>query len=464
MIKSRIPTFSTSKIVLSTIWILALALFISGPISTRWTDNHGGYPSSRWDFGSHFSIIESLKQGRFFLELDQPIASEHTISRFLPIYHGILGSHALALAVSLVAESTTRSMQIVTDIAFLVGLFSLLYLALKLNVSVSGLVAVLYFFSYYFILMTSFGYFSQTTGTSIALLAWAISPRWKYLKLFFWVISGWCYPDVLLLILPWEVYRRKTWDGVRIFLAATFVLLISVLIGRLNLKAAIIEDPIFLLGYFLLITFGALLFADILFTRGRSRFKWWTENMENFYVLTFVTTTLVLFALSWLWVGHISYYSQKLVYWTPTILLIVLSRFKSPLQHLILLCVASYVIWDWNEASRVVNPFLEGKSILSHEMELTARRTIKTGPCQNGIFYIPSTEGASQIRAPGLIIALSALTGRYTVNEGTFDLADFGKSKVIQLEYEDVAKDLFSRFPNAVLKSPDENWSYLCPP
>jgi hypothetical protein len=425
-------------------------------LAQRWSNPAAGYPSVLSDFSSHFAIIESLRHGQFFLELNQKFTSEHSISRFLPIYHGLLGSHILALAISQFTGTTTRAMLVLTDSLFLVGLFCLLSWMARLQISYRARALILFCFCYNFILLTEFGAFAQATGLIFGLLGAMLPARFPYLRLMLVALSAWCYPEVLILILPVVAFWSKSAKWQRWTALMVYLILMAVLISRFPLPGGIVQDFTAQLPYFVFIPLIA----------------WhWSRKKKNFELtevalFAFAISTFTLLGISWIWLGKFSYYSQKLLYWAPLFLGLLLARLQNKIfESLLVLIVFLNIVWDWQGVENEFHQYFQHTTLLSHELEREARDIVTQGECLDGIFLV-DTHFTTREKSLALTIALSSLSGRYIVNEGAFDLTGFltPNSKPVKFDdYNKLNAELLGKSGVQLQNSHNGKIAYFCP-
>lgn len=340
--------------------------------------------------------MEEIKHGHLFPELYESSQNENTVSRFLPIYAGILGAHFLTLAFHLLSGlSIVKVMLVLSDLAIAITFYGLFKVAKKAELSALGLVYLFATQGLLLLYQFEFGFYAQTLGIALGYLA--IIQERQVLKTWIMFAAGICYPDIFLWTLPLLISQawreeKKGWQLYAAVLTILFLGLLVVLLGRLRLSGTAEVDWI---------SYSAIVF--ILFFVFRK-----LPRVSKFYIAAFTVITLALLLCSELKFGQLRYYARKPLYWSPIFLALVLPSFRWKRGiGLLLVPLTLLVAWDWESIELQAKRMISSAGVISSEQEIQVRNLIQDRNCREGLF-LPSGPGFSETEFQ----ILNAITGR----------------------------------------------------
>ncbi len=380
------------------LWIFGLLLGMAF-FKFRYLAESTGLNSIHWDYGSHLAIINDIKNGNWFPEMYRAEASVHSVSKYLPIYHGLVGSHLLAIFVNSLGLSIPASMLFVSDLSLMGALYFLLKIVKFIAGRLDALaVGVFLLFVANYTTFTYEGAYSQVTSSVFYLgfLYHYICQRKKMAVLFLF-LAMLCYPDALLWILPvliWDVLKNESKYYVvsLFFLAILELTLAAVFIGRIPLPGFV--------SLSLLSTVIILLFVPL------DTEKWTNRDV---LVISYLSCLVVLTGISFLLVGSISYYVAKLYFWSPVLAILASAgRFQSTAKWrqktMIVVLLMGLFQYGFERNTEVLNLFV-GKTAFSSRDERFVLSRINS--CLSPFFFPPENIWPKEMISPYLIAANS---------------------------------------------------------
>ena len=352
----------------------------------RWTSENAGLPSGGWDYCSNLAIINAIRQGAWFPELHQTYTSLHSVSKYLPLYNGIWGSHLIVLFLTQLGLSIPSSMMLVSDVSMVCLIVVVFKLSRNRGLTPveSGLVSFLSFLN--FMILVWSGFFPQLLGITFGALYFYFYGRNDsvFVRRFFFLASTFCYPEILIFVLPGQFSRIQKKDNLQkiigLLAILIFLVLVGVLVSRLKLLGSVSMNTDFYL--FTLVLFFLAIWKN------KITLKSWPGSWS------FPVVSVFLLATSYLIYGKFNYYSIKLSFWAPFFLVFYLSTIKFKLRQEIV--GLFFILWLAHTALLpdlfqisiqqffVPNPVITSKvekQILSAKQELSCRSN----------FVIPST-------------------------------------------------------------------------
>lgn len=298
-------------------------------VTRQWVGS-GSFPGLNWDYATHHAIIDALRAGIYFPELHKDVQSIHTVVPWLPIYHGLIGSHLLVLFITIFGVSTSAAMGLVSDLALVMFVGSLMVLlaprwrsgSLLTKGLVAGVIANAVWL--YFLVATQ-GFFAQAIGFGFYLFSWALGRQQPTAKLGFAIVcaSLVIYPDGFIWFgLPLALRAWPAGGLRKIMLTCVSILtglLLAVQLSRMSIPGG--------LGF----NYSELLLIPIvLFMLARQPVKsaWKVLAEEPVIIFTLLN---VVFVLHNYWVfGGLRFYEIKNLLWAP--IFIALALVHTPVE------------------------------------------------------------------------------------------------------------------------------------
>lgn len=193
------------------------------------------------DFTTHVSISSHVKNVNFFPYLNLDHIGEHGVSKFLPIYHGMILFPLTAAVLEYLGLPMPGAYQFIMELSVLLSIFFIfnfitLFKPNFINLSIIICLII-------FVLLPNFakaitlGFYSQTFAVMFLLAAY-----YYYLKLntkvcfTLLVCAAWCSPDFLLWLIPGFVVKNNSLNSIiKGILCLGWVVLTIVFFRRLSL-------------------------------------------------------------------------------------------------------------------------------------------------------------------------------------------------------------------------------------
>lgn len=209
------------EVVVAIILLLALVYF-------RGYAPSAGVATGSADYGNHISISEHLKSFDLFPELSKTHQGIHSVSKYLPIYHGLVGFHVLALVFESLGMPRPGSYGILLDLSLLVIVFvflSLLREKLRNGWRWEYLIAILFLFPIYFTYFAeaaNYSFYAQLLSQALIVGAFYLWRKgWAKTAVAFLVYAVFTYPDFTIWLIPPVLFvmTTKPWKYLRVPLA-----------------------------------------------------------------------------------------------------------------------------------------------------------------------------------------------------------------------------------------------------
>jgi hypothetical protein len=192
-------------------WFLTFVacLIFLGVGWARYWGPGGGIPAVAMDYSTHLNISEHLRHGWLFQEWDRPAAGRHSVSKYLPVYHGILGFHFAALVLESVGIPRPGAYALLMDLSLLSVLlvfFSLLREKIKTGWRWEYGVAAIFIVPVYTVFFTEAAlatFYAQLLSQGLLALAYySWRRKQKAWALAFVAYATFTYPDFMIWLLP----------------------------------------------------------------------------------------------------------------------------------------------------------------------------------------------------------------------------------------------------------------------
>lgn len=287
----------------------------------RYLAPEAGVNAKSTDYSNHITIEQHLKEGIFFPELEKSEKGLHAVSRYLPVYHGLLGFHISAWVLEVLGMPLPGAYQLLMDLSLAICIFFFMNLfcrEMKQEKRWEYLLAILAFAG---IFLSNFSRaiesaaFSQVMSYALLVLSgcfWSIDKKkWSIFFLLFALVT---YPDFLIWLIPVIVLTKTVRLPVllRVVLSVVWVLLLLVLYSRRYLVGpeGLSLYPLFFLPL-LLALFGGQLYR---------------EQKVYFYLLLSYTIITIGFLFASQRYFTWSYYALKLTY--PAVFFLIYAFLK----------------------------------------------------------------------------------------------------------------------------------------
>jgi hypothetical protein len=213
----------------------------------RYLAPEAGISTRSPDYSTHIAIEQHLKNGLLFPELGKTEKGIHAVSKYLPVYHGLLGFHVSALLLEAIGIPLPGAYLFLMDLSLLICLLffaSVLRQEMKREKRWEHLVAVLTIATIFisnFTRAIDEAFFAQIMSYALLVLAWQM---WGWQKrnwsIFFFLFAMGTYPDFLIWVLPVLIFNQRVrlhW-AFRVGLGFIWAGLMYTLFTRRNLPGA----------------------------------------------------------------------------------------------------------------------------------------------------------------------------------------------------------------------------------
>ena len=348
----------------------------------RFSGSNIGLPSFSWDYGAHIVLVNEILSGRWFPTINGTV-SEHLISKYLPLYHGLWGSYLPVIFLKLFGVSTPKAMLFVSDMVLL----SLGFVAYKMSALKNNLQKLTILFCFFLLTLPQIfkivnqGMFSQLVGLGFMSLSFYFYQQ-KKIRIAIGLIlySFFSYPDFALWLLPFFYVDRLRNKGnpknraIGLALCLFHLLIVRVFFARILLPG--FSDP-YLDGFFLLVIF---------YLFNISFFKSSIKKIILYYLL--VSTLFC--SISYFAFGYIEYYPKKLLFAAPLLLLYFLTsteiikyRFQN---YFLMFCFLYSFVSSYVENRTLYSNYILGTSSFSSGEEAEVQQLRDKYPCKNKLF------------------------------------------------------------------------------
>lgn len=319
--------------------VLILGIFF---FQYRYLAPDAGINARAPDYSNHISIEEHLKEGRLFPELDKSKKGLHAVSKYLPIYHGLLGFHLTSWLLESIGIPLPGAYQLIMDVClaiYLLFFMSLIYHEFQQERRWELLLAV---FTICTIFISNFAgaveaaFFSQLMSYALCLVGWYLwTKQKKWISIFTFFCAILTYPDFLIWLIPFLVFTKtiRLRLVLRFFLCLVWCVLIGVLYSRRNLVGpeAISVYPLIFLPLLLMLFWSKL-----------------RHERNGFFVLLLAYSVVVVGFLfisqsNFTW----SYYALKLTYPAVLFLIYVFTKLRLLDNHRGRLLIVLYLVFFW---------------------------------------------------------------------------------------------------------------------
>ena len=322
-----------------------ILLFVLGSLffNYRYLVPEAGISSRSLDYSTHIAIEEHIKEGLLFPEWGKAEKGLHAVSKYLPVYHGLLGFHLSAIALEAFGVPLPGAYVFITDFSLAVYLlfFSLLlYQEIQREKRWEFLAAILTIGTIFisnFSRAANEAFFSQIFAYAILIVAWyAWTLKKKIFTALLVLFAVVTYPDFLVWVLPVLVFDRSRYlhIGVRGFFSIVWCTLVYTLYTRRSLPG---PEAVSLYPLIFLSLISALFWKSL-----------YRQHRTFFLCLTSYSVVTIGF----LFVSQVNfnwgYYAIKLVY--PASFFLIYAFLKVPLLRVRggRLFIFMYLFFFWN--------------------------------------------------------------------------------------------------------------------
>ncbi|WP_413293251.1 hypothetical protein ACLSU7_17860 [Bdellovibrio sp. HCB185ZH] len=320
--------------------ILACIIFTAVIFPQRYLAMDAGVSTSSADYANHLNISEHVRSMDIFPSFSEKQIGMHAVSKYLPIYHGLLGFHLLARFAETLGIPLPGAYSLIMDLSLLSILIIFLFIALDrfqkkyfIEICLGFLVLFTYFLSY-FMEGINLAFFSQLLSQALfTITIYLLSNKYIKTALFTGLLATITYPDFLiwtapiLLLAKWNKY-----SFLKIPLTFLWLLILWQPFHRSNLAGPVVTSPSFVA---LSILFIAIFYMEILKT----------NRAMAISSLAFASYTVFLFAASTKLFTP-SYYASKLASFSYLLIpyLLLHTSILSKPAHRVFIVVATVVL------------------------------------------------------------------------------------------------------------------------
>ncbi|QLY24373.1 hypothetical protein [Bdellovibrio sp. KM01] len=244
--------------------ILFLCFALIGLIfPSRYLSPNQGVNTTGADYATHLNISEHLRDFNIFPIASDASAGKHAVSKYLPIYHGILGFHTLAWLLEKAGMPLPGAYALIMDLSCLSVLLVFIFILLdkfKKEHWPEILLATLVIFPFYvlfFISAVDSAFYSQLLSQAlIAISVYLFTHRWIKCAVAVLLMSAFCYPDFMIWTIPVILFSpsefRSRW---RLLLVFPWIALMWVPFQRSSLIGPMITSPVLQISTYLFVIF-----------------------------------------------------------------------------------------------------------------------------------------------------------------------------------------------------------------
>jgi hypothetical protein len=329
------------------------------------------------DYSNHISIEQHLKEGHFFPDLDKVKLGVHAVSRYLPVYHGLLGFHISALVLEVFGVPLPGAYQLLMDICLLIyviffaGLLANEWKREKRWEYLLVVFCVGSFFISNFASGVEAAFFSQIMSYALALVAWYLWKRRRYkISVMILLVAIVTYPDLLVWTLPVLILGRKFRIPLifRILLSVVWACIIYVLFSRRNLVG---PEALSLYPVIFLPLIAALFWRQL-----------YREQRLFLYLLVSYSTVVIGMLITTQRNFTFSYYAIKLTY--PAVFFLIYAftkiRILSTVRGRVLVFIFAVFFWGYSDLNpKAMIGYFQRSQIVNnklYESMQTTRRLI----------------------------------------------------------------------------------------
>ncbi len=341
-----------------------------------------GLPSFSWDYGAHIVLVNEILSGRWFPALTGPV-SQHLISKYLPLYHGLWGSYLPVIFLKFFGVSTPKAMLFVSDLVLL----SIGFVVYRLSVLRNDLQKLTILFCFFLLTLPQVfkivnqGMFSQLVGIGFMSVSYYFYQQ-KKMRISWLLIlySFFCYPDFALWLLPFfYVDRLRDKENsknrfVGFALCAFHLLLVRIFFARILLPG--FSDP-YLDAFCLLAIF-------YLFNR------YFLKSPVKGIIFYYLLVATLFCSISYFAFGYIEYYPKKLLFAAPLLFLYYLAsadilkyRFQN---YLLMFCFLTSYIFNFSQNGTLYSNYVLGNSSFTSSEEAEVQEFKTKYQCKNKLF------------------------------------------------------------------------------
>ncbi|WP_168196657.1 hypothetical protein [Bdellovibrio sp. ZAP7] len=320
---------------------------------SRYLGSTSGVSTTGGDYSVHLNINAHIDNLDLFPSLSDKTESLHSVSKYLPIYHGLLGFHITAKFLEFMGIPLPGAYGLIMDLSLLTILLIFLFIAID-NINrkdilipfALSILTVLLFIKY-FLTAVDAAYYSQLFShalISLAVYLFTLQKRRSALVLISFAIF--CYPDFLLWFIPVALFSKRC-RSFRPILFGILLILAVVPFKRANLSGPTLTSASV---YFTTLAFIIFFISGI-----------WNWN-RNAAILAgaFAVYSLSLY-LGTMKFSNPSYYAVKLTGFSylllPYLLLTVPIRLTF-LRKLVLAAIAFALVYEVSSSHYDIQPFV----------------------------------------------------------------------------------------------------------
>jgi hypothetical protein len=197
------------------ITILATALLLIAVISpSRYLKPDAGVTTTV-DYANHLNISSHVRTLDLFPSIDSLEQGRHGVSKYLPIYHGLIGFHLTAAVLEILGIPLPGAYNLLLDLCLLSILVVFVFFLIdrrKENVWGVAFSAILIppLFYGYFVQAVVSGFYSQLLSQALIVIAFYLfAENWKKTSVGLFIFALFCYPDFLIWIIPVALLSPK---------------------------------------------------------------------------------------------------------------------------------------------------------------------------------------------------------------------------------------------------------------
>ncbi len=239
---------------------LCICLFII--FYFRYLDLRAGSPT-RVDLSTHVLIVENLKNLNFFPGWNKSTVGRHSVSKYLPVYHGLIAYHAAAILLEKLGIPLLGAFLLLMDISLIVILWIFYKIfdsskAPLLN-QVLAIGILLGMFLPNFAQGVESGFLGQIFSIALWMLAyWQWKSGRRHLAAAVVLVAILSYPDFLLWLLPVFILSRK---NIRWFWRLCFLIIWVLLVLTVYHRIALAGTDVYSIYPLIFLTIANIFFA-----------------------------------------------------------------------------------------------------------------------------------------------------------------------------------------------------------
>ncbi|UYL09545.1 hypothetical protein B9G69_003035 [Bdellovibrio sp. SKB1291214] len=289
-----------------TVISLAVAL-VAALFPTRYLAPNSGVNTTSGDYGTHMNISQHIMDFELFPSLHQDNVGIHATSKYLPVYHGILGFHLITTLLEWIGIPRPGAYALTMDVCLIAIFLSFLFYIIDNRTTgtipdkiFATLMIFPMFYGYYTEAVNS-GFFSQLASQAFLVVGgYLFTTRLRKWAPLFILYAFFCYPDCLIWFIPAIIFyfRRSKLMWVTLALIPIWLVVLWVPFSRATLTGPFIAS---------MTPWLATCAFSILFG-----FNIWRHNKNVAVITIFFTLYTVIFTTVTMTYLNPSYYATKI--------------------------------------------------------------------------------------------------------------------------------------------------------